>query len=188
MKRVKKTAVVDRRKKVAELALQGLTQETIARRLGVAQATVGRDLEQVRREWRDSAVRDFDEARGQELQKLALVEAEAWAAWQRSQTPVQAAMLSEGKDGSRRSSSLKHQHGNPRFLDQINKCITQRCVLLGLQPAAVTREDHADGHVSLEIRRERVLGLITQLCDRERIGEPGTRPDDSQPRGPGDDD
>ena len=64
MKRVKKTAVADRRKKVAELALMGLTQETIARRLGVNQSTVGRDLEQVRRDWRDLAVRNFDEARG----------------------------------------------------------------------------------------------------------------------------
>ena len=36
MKRLKKTAVAGRRKKVAELALQGLTQEAIALRVGVA--------------------------------------------------------------------------------------------------------------------------------------------------------
>src|SRR6516164_8936207 len=186
MRRAKKTVLAHRRRKVAELALMGLTQETIARRLGVAQATVGRDLEQIKKEWRASALRDFDEARGQQIQKLALVEAEAWAAWQRSQDPVRAAMLSEGKDGKRSQSSLRHQYGDPRFLDQINKCITQRCILLGLQPAADTKQDHADGCVSLEIRRERVRGLLAQLGERERIGEPRTRPDDGQSGGPGD--
>jgi|GEM_PF-1399300 len=184
-KRCKKAVLDDRRRKVAELTLRGLKQDEIARRLGVNQSTIGRDLDMVRGEWRQSAIRDFDEARGQELEKLALIETEAWAAWQRSQQPLQAASLANGKDGQRSSSSLKHQYGDPRFLDQINKCVTQRCILLGLQPAAVTREDIADAREPVEVRRERVFGLLAQLGQRERIGEPGAGHYHGQPGGPG---
>jgi hypothetical protein len=182
---MKRTVIADRRKKVAELTLQGVTQDDIARRLGVNQSTIGRDLEQLRVDWHESAIRDFDQAREREIQKLGFVESEAWAAWQRSQQPEQAAMLSEGKEGKRSRSSLRHQYGDPRFLDQINKCITQRCLLLGLQPSPAAREDQPHEHVSLEIRRERVLTILNQLRDRERIGQSGTGTDDSQPGGPG---
>ena len=185
MKRIRKAALDDRRRKVGELTLQGLKQDEIARRLGVNQSTIGRDLEQLRIEWRDSAVRDFDEARGQELQKLALIETEAWAAWRRSQQPEQAASMSEGKAGKSSRSSLKHQYGDPRFLDQVNKCVTQRCFLLGLQPAAVTREEIADGRESVEVRRERIFGILAQLSQRERIGETGAGRGHGQPGGAG---
>src|SRR5437016_2105191 len=113
MKRNKQTVIADRRRKVAELALQGVKQDQIAKRLAVNQSTIGRDLQEIKSEWRDSAICDFDAARGVELQKLAFVEAEAWAAWQRSQQPAQAASLSEGKAGKRSSSSLRHQYGDP---------------------------------------------------------------------------
>jgi Trp operon repressor len=180
-----RTEVADRRKTIADLLLKGWTQKDIAAHVRVAQATVARDLDEIKRQWRDAAVRDFDQSREQELRKLALVESEAWAGWQRSQAPVQAASLSEGKEGSRRSSSLKHQYGNPRFLEQIARCISQRCLLLGLHPLPVPQEDPLHDRVSLEVRRERVRGLLAQICERERTAQSGTGPGDSQPGGAG---
>ncbi|HEY3969208.1 MAG TPA: ECF-type sigma factor [Planctomycetaceae bacterium] len=181
----RKNRVADRRRQVAECALKGLTQEAIGALLSVSQATVARDLGAIRQEWRKSAIRDFDEARGQQLQKLALVESEAWAAWQRSQGPIKSGSLTESKGGTRKQSSLKHQHGDPRFLEQINKCITQRCLLLALQPAAAPLENDPHAGLSLEIRRERVLGFITGFHERQRAEEAGARHDDDQPGGAG---
>jgi len=186
MKRRTKVEVAERRKTIADLLLKGWLQTAIAAHLRVAQSTVARDLDEIKQQWRESAIRDFDEARSQEIRKMDLVETEAWAGWLRSQGPVQAASMTEGAGGSRRSSSLKHQYGNPRFLEQIIKCSMHRSALLGLAPLPLPQEDPLHDRVSLEVRRQRVLGLLTQLGERERADQPGTGPGDVEPGGAGD--
>ena len=178
--------MAERRKTIADLALKGWTQTAIAAHLKVAQSTVARDLDDIRRHWRESAIRDFDEAREREIRKMDLVESEAWAGWLRSQGPVQAGSLIEGKDGSRRTSSLKHQFGNPRFLEQIIKCSLHRSALLGLRPLPLPQEDPLYERVSLEVRRQRIDGFLTELGERERAGQPGAGPGDVEPGGAGD--
>src|SRR5438270_108169 len=81
LKRLKKSEVTNRRRTVADLVLKGWTQQAIAAHVKVAQCTVARDIEAVRRQWHELALRDFERARSHELQKLALVESEAWAGW-----------------------------------------------------------------------------------------------------------
>lgn len=70
---------------VAELRLKGYTQLQIADHLEVTQATVCRDLKTLEKQWRESALRDFDVDRVMTLKKLELAEKEYWAAWERSQ-------------------------------------------------------------------------------------------------------
>ena len=84
-RRSKNTAVAERRQKVADLYLQGWTQARIGEHFGLNQKTISNDLTRIRQEWRESAIRDFDEAREIELRKLDRIEREAWAAWERSQ-------------------------------------------------------------------------------------------------------
>ncbi len=132
MKRSTRLEVAERRKIMADLVLKGWTQSAIAAHLRVNQSTVARDLDEIRKQWRESALRDFDLAREQEIRKMDLVETEAWAGWLRSQGPIQGASLTEGAGGNRRVASLKHQFGNPRFLEQIIKCSIQRSALMGL--------------------------------------------------------
>jgi IS30 family transposase len=75
----KRLALLQRRQQVADLYLRSWTQTAIAERLSVTQPTICEDLKRIRRQWRESAIRDFDAAREQELQKLDLLEREAWA-------------------------------------------------------------------------------------------------------------
>src|SRR5712671_208116 len=104
----KKLAILERRKQVADLYLQGWTQIAIAERLGVKQPTICEDLQGIRKQWRESAVRDFDLAREMELLKCDRVEREAWAAWERSQKPAQSAVVTgEGSGRERTTKSLK---------------------------------------------------------------------------------
>jgi hypothetical protein len=180
-----KKQVDERRQLVAEWTLKGWTQQAIARRLGVSQPVVSRDLRVIREQWRKSTLRNFDEARGQQLQKLLLVETEAWAAWQRSQDPVKSASLTDAKGAKQSRTSLKHTCGDPRFLEQVNKCIAQRCLLLGLQPVAAPQEKHNDASVSIEVEREWLAGLVVELGERERVAQARAKTDDGQPGGPG---
>ena len=115
VKNNKQLAILRRRRAVADLYLQGWTQTGIAEELGVAQPTVCDDLRRIRAEWRDSAVRDFDEARQLELMKLDRIEREAWSAWQRSQKPAQSAVVTGEGVGQRTRKSMKNQHGECAF-------------------------------------------------------------------------
>jgi predicted transcriptional regulator len=88
------TQIAQRRQQVAELYTKGWFQTAIARELSISQPTVCQDLQAIRKQWRESAIRDFDAARELELQKLDRVEREAWAAWERSQQPAQSVVVS----------------------------------------------------------------------------------------------
>src|SRR5260370_2112886 len=111
MSRPTRSKLYERRREVANSALKGCTQAAIARQMHIPPATVSRDLAAMREFWREFPVYDFDRARLEQLQKIDLVEAEAWAAWQRSQEPQRSAWLSHGKAGEQSRSSLKHPHG-----------------------------------------------------------------------------
>lgn len=121
-------AIIDRRHEVSELYLQGWTQTSIAAELRVTQSTVSDDIRAIQNEWRASGIRNFDLIREVELRKLDRLEREAWAAWERSQKPAESEVIS----GDRTSKSLRNQVGDPRYLEQIGKCIAQRRTLLGL--------------------------------------------------------
>jgi hypothetical protein len=177
----KRLALVERRRQVAELALQGWSQGSIAGQLGISQGTVCSDLKAVREEWRQSTIRDFDEARGMELKKLELIEQECWSAWQRSQKPQQSASFQGEGPGPQSHKRVANRYGDPRFLEQVNKCIAQRRALLGLDVASQGfSEDLADGPLSLEVRRERVQAILTGFGYSRATPPDGTRPDDGQ--------
>jgi hypothetical protein len=189
VKRSHQLAVVERRQKVADLYLQAWTQMAIAEHLGCAQTTVSSDLIQIRQEWRASAVRDFDEAREVELQKIDRVEREAWAAWERSQQPAQSAHIDDETNQRRTRRHVRNQYGDPRFLEQVNKCIAMRCAILGLYKTSNVEGD-ADGF-TLDERRNRVFTVIAALRDRCGAaaagagfggGEPGLLCADCEPR------
>ena len=168
-------AILLRRKQVAELYLKGWSQPAIAQHLEVSQATICGDLKAIRQDWRDSAIRDFDALRDAELQKLDLIEKEAWSAWERSQKPAQSAVITGDGGDQKARKSMKHQYGDPRFLQLITHSIGQRRAILGLDvvAAASPQENPFNAPVSLETRRERFLALVAAIGDGERVG--GTR-------------
>jgi len=132
--RQRKLQIEERRSKVAELALKGLRQTEIAAQLGVAQATVSYDLKRIRSAWRDSSVRDFDATIVQQLDMLLLLQREAWAAWERSKTPMHTAVIEGEGDERKTRQTIKRQNGDPRFLEQIHECLAVCRELLGLGP------------------------------------------------------
>ncbi len=81
----KESLQIDRRRQlVADYYLRARPQATIALELGVSQATVSGDLKAIRKQWRESQIRDFGEAITIELKKIDRLEREAWYAWERS--------------------------------------------------------------------------------------------------------
>jgi hypothetical protein len=159
----KRLAMVQRRQKVADLQLQGWTQMAIAAEVGISQALVSNDLARIRQSWRESAIRDFDAARDQELQKLDRIEREAWAAWQRSQQPTQSATLN-GEGGNQKARrTVKNQNGDPRFLEIVLRCSEARRKLLGLDAPTMIAPTTPDGQpLTVEDRRIHINAILAE--------------------------
>lgn len=145
-KNAKQVEIERRRSVVADLYVQGWTQAAIASHLNVAQATISTDLQSIRKAWRESAVHDFNELKLLELQKIDRTEREAWAAWERSQKPLQSAEIQDGSIKPNRK-RITNKYGDPRFLAIVMQCIARRCSLLGID--APTRIEPVGGGLNV---------------------------------------
>ena len=103
-----------RRREVVRLVHKGWTQAAIARHLKIPPGTVSRDRAAMQKFWRDFPVHDFEYVRLEQLQKIDVIDAEAWARWERSQQR-QIAQLTRGKTGEQTLTNLQDQHGDPRI-------------------------------------------------------------------------
>ena len=143
-----RAAINHRRETVADLYTQGWSQMEIARHIGVTQPTVSTDLKAIQKQWRESAIRDFDVLRERELKKLDRLEREAWAAWERSQKPAQSAVINVGGGGQKTQKRVAEQVGDPRYLEQVQKCIAARRALLGLDAPTRIAPVSPDGEMA----------------------------------------
>ena len=132
----KRVQLEQRRARVAALYLQGFHQWEIGAQVGVDAATICRDLKAIREQWRASAVRDFDEAKAQELARIDALEREYWAAWtaSRENREITSTEQVDGASSSRFKAAVRKEarEGNPAFLAGVQWCVTRRCALLGL--------------------------------------------------------
>jgi hypothetical protein len=182
VKRAKKVDIVRRRDRVANLYVQGFTQCAIAEQLGVHQPTVCDDLKKIQRQWRESTVRNFDEAKELELQKLDRVEREAWAAWERSQKPAQSATV-EGDGAPKRSrKTILQKNGDPRYLDTVLKCVAARRAILGLDAPTKIAATTPDGQALNFDQRQVHINAI--LAERFGIHVLGVSTDEHEASNP----
>ncbi len=143
---------------VARLYLQGKRQNEIAMSRQVTQSQISKDLKLLQAMWMESAQRDFDTVKQEQLAKIDHLEREAWAAWERSLQDKEvtfteqanaspAAALLTGlpeddkpvlKPGSTRTKTYirkEGQTGNTAYLAQVQWCIEQRCKIFALYPS-----------------------------------------------------
>ena len=134
--------ILERRKRVAGMYLQGLSQWEIGRRLGVSQQCVAKDVLALEREWLASAVTDINAAKAKELARIDRLERVAWAAWRRScqqkerSTTRMERKLDEDTQKAKAvtSKATEARDGNADYLKRVEWCISKRCELLKLDP------------------------------------------------------
>jgi hypothetical protein len=168
-------AIESRRSQVATLFLQGIRRQgELAQRLGVDRSTVSRDLKVLNARWKEAAVRDLDAAKGQELDRLHLLEQEYWAAWRRSQQAHETTTTEQttGGDGDRTRAAIRkdEQCGDPRFLQGVERCVAKRCEILGLNAPQKIAPTTPDGERPYELvvkgMTDDDLAAIERLAER----------------------
>jgi hypothetical protein len=139
--------LLKRRRRIAALYLRGRLQWEIAGVMGLAQSTVSDHLATLSRQWKQSALADFDEKKARELAKVDELERTYWQAWRRSMAEQEqtATEKQEGNGNSRLKASRRVQKrdGNPAFLAGIQWCIDKRCQILGLDAPPRSRREPA---------------------------------------------
>jgi hypothetical protein len=141
---------------IAREYLKGRLQSDIAANLGVSLATVKRDLAKVRGRWLDSALRDFDTLKAEQLAKIDAIEAESWEMWSRScevqvRTSEQDIKTTKFPGRNRRTDRILGT-GDPRYLQTSLQCVEKRCKLLGLHaPEKITQTDSKGNDVDPQI-------------------------------------
>jgi hypothetical protein len=160
------------RERVAELYLGGHTYREIAEILSserdytLVHSTVLRDMKVVEEQWRERATKHLSDWKAQELARIDKVERAAWEAWERSIGQHEVCTeKSGGQYGPERQVKTEELAGDPRYLDKVAWCVSERCKILGLYAPAqtmlaadvTTRVDPID-----EIPEERKLELIRQ--------------------------
>jgi hypothetical protein len=157
---------------IANLYLQGWTQQKIAEYLELNQSNVSRELTKIKLAWKAEATRDFDLHLTEQLRRLAMVEGEYWEAWQRSQQPKEQSLqekLSEvatnGDSRTKVQRKTEARIGDPRFLEGLVRCHQERSKLLSLYPA--TNTPIADSNAvapglspdAVQLIRSQILGV-----------------------------
>jgi predicted transcriptional regulator len=134
------------KREIANCYLQGWLQSRIAAHLEVTQPTVSRYLRQIHDDWLCAAQIDFDAAKAEQLARLDHLERTYWDAWERSKEQRESSIQEQiqGETSRLRAQIRKDQDvGDARFLQGVERCIDQRCKILGLYAPVVTHERSA---------------------------------------------
>jgi hypothetical protein len=171
-------AIESRRSQIAGLFLQGIKrQNELAQRVGVDRSTVSRDLKALNARWKETAVRDLDAAKGQELERIDLLEQEYWQAWEKSKNGHETTTTEQTTtpDGERTKAGIRRedQHGDPRYLAGVQWCIDKRCEILGLNNAhKVHLTGEGTHHVHIDIFQQIEQYATVLQARREQPGLP----------------
>jgi hypothetical protein len=148
--------------------LQGKSQQWIADELArnreyeITRQSISNDLKEIQKRWQANTLIPLDQHKVKELARIDLLEQTYWSAWEKSLETAKTTSTkvkdlpasSKDKPGSKQyeaSTRNEERDGNPSFLAGVERCITLRCKLLGLE-APVKSEDNLT--IKWEIVRE----------------------------------
>ena len=184
-----KFKIIADRVEIAQRYLKGQTQAEIGLALNMTREMVTYDLKAIRKEWKESRLRDFDDLQSQELEKVDHLERAYWEAWDKSMAETTSKtqyIRSGGKAGTPKQTRLIAKTdpglGDPRYLVGVQWCIEKRCRILGLDaPVKVAPTDpsglmeYSGGSTLTDDERLRRLATVldTVRARRDRPADSG---------------
>jgi len=129
-------AVQKRQEKVAELYASGWPQSKIASELKVSQQLISLDLKSLRAAWAENSMWSMNEAVGQQLGKLDLVEMRAWESFEISMKGPPRAVKDDAGNPTGEFEPWESLPslfpGDPKYLEIVKDCVEKRCKIFGI--------------------------------------------------------
>ena len=188
-----------RRFQVSRLYFDAVPQWEIAERLKVGEATISDDLKALRKKWSDGPDKDHAAHQARELDRIDDLEQLAREAWKRSCKDAETMHAGRtsgraAKDGTplpdlvKSYKTMKGQAGDPRFLERIAWCVSERCKILGLHAKDQVEHTGPNGgpiqHEHATLTDAERLARLTALADvvrARRAGSPADGPGTAAP-------
>ena len=137
------------RKILTESIVRGDFLPDVAEELGISLVTLYADIKKLKKEWAEETRESTELVILGELNKLRLMEDEAWKAWGKdTKTKTK---VTETSQGITVSKEIEKLNGDPRYLMTIQNCMRQRAELMGLIDKDVNSGKTMDER-ALEIR------------------------------------
>jgi hypothetical protein len=177
---------------ISSLYLRGKKASEIADELvrrhqytGLSAQTIQLELKSLRQMWVQSALINYDEAKAREIARIDELEAAAWDAWNRS-WGKQTITVQEGIEDKfghkgdsdeekgrkpttytrkRGTSTTKERFGDPRYLEKIQWCINERCMILGLHEPTRLAISWKDEATKVGITPEDADSMFNQMVN-----------------------
>lgn len=146
--------ITARRDRVGSLWLRGYTYKEIADVVGITVSNVGNDLHHIRQLWVERSGRNVGEIRAEELAKLDALEWEYWQAWRRSVGEMTKTVESTTKGEDTITITKETEAGDPRYLQGVERCIEERCDILGLRAPQRSEVAQTVVYVDSELGKE----------------------------------
>lgn len=119
--------------KLADLYLKGASRLKMVAAIGVSRQQIHLDLKELHRRWLEEEIDKVSEQKQRMFRVLDNLEAEAQAAWERSQKDAEKKVTTKKATGENEEQlSVEGQCGDPRFLQLVKDCQDRRAKLLGL--------------------------------------------------------
>lgn len=159
--RLNKLTKDQRLETISALYLKGFNILQIADKLGVSNGLVGKAMQEIHQRWVQNQITNIGIYKARELERLALLEAEYWAAWEKSKNGQNKIISSKLKRQTMRGDSTETTDarefldipGDPRYLEGVVKCATLRSKILGLEEATKIEYSGSINHsYSIETR------------------------------------
>lgn len=165
---------------VSNLYLKGISQSEIAERTGIDQATVSRTLKSLQSEWQSRSIMNIDERKRMELERIDLVEREAWVAWDKSKGKrTEQLTRSKGRPSKQDPTKMEMQpqidvqnkqwesDGDPKYLSIVMQCVERRCKILGIDAPIKTADYQLSAQTPKPILRRIAAGVPVDIAHIE---------------------
>jgi len=137
---------------ISQMYLKGLSAtemvaafESSDRPYTLSRKTIVKDLEEAQIIWRDLVAKRVGEVKAQELARIDLIEAEAWAEWARSKEDAEETLTEnvKGESGSKVKVSVRKRGrlGANEFLRTVQWCVEMRLKIHGVFQAMEEGQD-----------------------------------------------
>lgn len=187
----KQRLIAERRYKVADLYLKGMTLQKISIELDCAIGTVSGDLKAMQKYWLESAQADISTKMAQELAKLDKLEEQAWASYFVSLSTTQTHNGAQSKPGMKKGERAKkstsqnitvtESAGDPRFLNIIENCIDKRCRILGIDaPGKIEITGKGGGPIEYKEKTSLAISTLAEMIKNNKISLQDSEEDDQE--------
>lgn len=167
--------------KVASMYLRGHKQAEILewlnenRDYNISAQTISNDLKEIKKRWLQSQIKDFNEAKVQELAKIDELERAYWEGWVSSREQQDTLEVEKATDSTTGAGANTHDRtkskritkqrdGSVDFLQGVERCINLRCKILGLTTQTAFKKDWEsaarEAGISKEQAQEQFEGMV----------------------------